>query len=184
MTRKLFCGVAFVLCMSVLISCGGDKDTDTDSAVDTNTDTDTSSDTATNSDLKDCATMCELATGCDSLPSQDVVFGSTQAECEERCSSSMEWYMAQCTRSASTCDDLSECTRPTNVGDADVCDSACELVVNECGLASDLGQCGIDCYMVIGYMGSDYFGAGVQCWQKAVDEGDCAIAEQCPVMYF
>ena len=58
------------------------------------------------------------------------------------------------------------------------------LVVNVCSLSSDLSQCSINCSMEIGHFGSEKYGAGVQCWQLAVDEQDCSVAEQSPFVYF
>jgi len=161
-----------------LVGCNGAKETDT------HTDTHTHTDTGPETQTADCESLCSLALGCEDVPSSAGIFGATQAECEERCTQSMEWSMSECTRSASDCAGLVECTRLTTNDDIGVCEAACDLVVNECGFTSDVGQCGIDCSMVLGQFAGDYFGAGLQCWQAAVDEGDCAIAEQCPAMYF
>ena len=161
-----------LLCLLFFMGCG--EKTASDSMT-----TDSSSEVDTANSLQDCASMCSLALECTSLQDQELIFGSEQPDCEERCAT-MEWSMAQCSLQSATCSDLAECTRHTTASDDTFCSEACSLIVNECGMSTDIDQCAIDCNMVVSGFAGVFYGAGVQCWNHAINENDCGIAEQCP----
>ena len=142
--------------------------------------------------LNNCSTMCALALGCEGVQDQDLLFGTTQEECEEICSGTivtdglipMAWSMDQCTRSAADCAGIVECTRHAVFGDDAVCQDACTMLMNVCGLDLDFNQCGIDCNMTFMGFNGTFYGAGVQCWEQAVEAQDCSHGDQCPNFNF
>ena len=130
----------------------------------------------------DCSTMCELAQDCTGLQDQELIFGSDQASCESNCAE-LDASMSDCALSAADCSALGECTRHSTVADDVICQGVCELA-SSCGLSTDAGQCSIDCNMVLGGFNGVYYGAGIQCWENAIELGDCEAAQQCPPLFF
>ena len=171
-----------MLCFTLFFSIMGCGDKVEDSATEptvsepSNTDPDPQEPT--------CEVMCAQTLICEDVTDRDLIFGTTQEECETRCNGDMPWYMKNCIMHTGTCDGIRECTRYTTVDDDFICARACELIVSDCGLATDTGQCQIDCNMTLSGFAGAFYGAGVLCWEMASEHGDCSIAEQCPAMYY
>ncbi len=138
-----------------------------------------SSDTAEETSGNTCSSMCEVALTCTELQDQEIIFGTVQEGCEEKCLE-FEYSMSECTLASTDCDQLAECTRHTTNDDIGVCEEVCSLAI-ECGLTSDSDQCSIDCSMILGGFADAYYGAGLQCWASAEE---CSVAEQCPVLFY
>ncbi len=129
-----------------------------------------------------CPEMCAAIYDCADIPERDSVLGPDAANCETACGGTVTDQMADCLVGASDCDSLAECLRCQTYDDTGFCDDACTLLVDQCQVGDNYGQCTIDCEMVgSGAMGC-FYGADRECWEQAAVDQVCDSG--CPQIYY